>query len=29
MEHQPEIEFEIVEKLENEDRGGIGSTGKN
>lgn len=29
MEHQPEIEFEIVKTLGNEDRGGIGSTGKN
>lgn len=29
MEHQPEIQFEIVEKLGNDDRGGIGSTGKN
>jgi dUTP diphosphatase len=29
MEHQPEIEFEIVKELGNEDRGGIGSTGKN
>ncbi|PXV85394.1 dUTP pyrophosphatase [Lachnotalea glycerini] len=29
MEHQPEIEFEIVEMLGNKDRGGIGSTGKN
>jgi dUTP pyrophosphatase len=29
MENQPKIEFEIVETLGNEDRGGIGSTGKN
>lgn len=29
MEHQPAIEFEVVENLGNEDRGGIGSTGKN
>jgi dUTP pyrophosphatase len=29
MEHQPEIQFEIVEFLGNDDRGGIGSTGKN
>lgn len=28
MEHQPEITFEVVESLGNEDRGGIGSTGK-
>ncbi len=27
--HQPEIVFCEVEQLENEDRGGIGSTGKN
>ena len=27
--HQPEIVFYEVEQLENEDRGGIGSTGKN
>ncbi len=27
--HQPEIVFHEVEHLENEDRGGIGSTGKN
>jgi dUTP pyrophosphatase len=27
LEHQPAIEFLEVEKLENEDRGGIGSTG--
>ena len=26
--HQPEVEFEIVESLDNEDRGGFGSTGK-
>lgn len=29
MEHQPKIVFEETEKLGNEDRGGIGSTGKN
>lgn len=29
IEHQPEIEFCVVETLGNEDRGGIGSTGKN
>ena len=29
MEHQPKIVFEKTEKLGNEDRGGIGSTGKN
>lgn len=29
MKHQPEIEFEVVKTLGNEDRGGIGSTGKN
>ena len=28
QEHQPEIEFEEVDVLENADRGGIGSTGK-
>lgn len=28
MEHQPPIRFEEVESLENEDRGGIGSTGR-
>lgn len=27
LEHQPAVEFLEVEKLENEDRGGIGSTG--
>ncbi|MDY6328374.1 MAG: deoxyuridine 5'-triphosphate nucleotidohydrolase [Lachnospiraceae bacterium] len=27
--HQPQIVFEEVERLENADRGGIGSTGKN
>ena len=27
QEHQPEIVFEEVERLEGEDRGGIGSTG--
>lgn len=27
--HQPQIVFEEVERLENVDRGGIGSTGKN
>ena len=29
MEHQPKIVFEETEKLDNKDRGGIGSTGKN
>lgn len=29
MEHQPAIEFNEVYNLSNEDRGGIGSTGKN
>ena len=29
MEKQPEIEFEVVEKLEDENRGGFGSTGRN
>lgn len=29
MKKQPEIEFEVVEKLEDENRGGFGSTGKN
>ena len=29
MEHQPKIIFEETEKLDNKDRGGIGSTGKN
>lgn len=28
IEHQPDIEFEEVESLNNEDRGGIGSTGR-
>ena len=28
MEHQPDFEFEVVESLNNEDRGGFGSTGK-
>lgn len=28
MEHQPVIQFEEVESLEHEDRGGIGSTGR-
>ena len=28
IEHQPEIEFEVVEKLGNKNRGGIGSTGR-
>lgn len=27
IEHQPEIEFEVVESLGNADRGGLGSTG--
>lgn len=29
MEHQPDFEFEIVESLDNTDRGGFGSTGSN
>ena len=29
MEHQPTIEFDEVEHLEGEERGGFGSTGKN
>ena len=29
MEHQPTIEFNEVDRLEGENRGGIGSTGKN
>jgi dUTP pyrophosphatase len=29
VEHQPKIEFEEVESLENEDRSGFGSTGMN
>jgi dUTP pyrophosphatase len=29
MEHQPELEFDVVASLGNDDRGGIGSTGKN
>ena len=29
MDHQPKIVFEETEKLDNKDRGGIGSTGKN
>lgn len=28
MENQPKIEFKVVDKLENENRGGIGSTGE-
>jgi dUTP pyrophosphatase len=28
MEHQPSIRFEEVESLDNEDRGGFGSTGR-
>ncbi len=28
MKHQPVLEFTAVEKLENEDRGGLGSTGR-
>ena len=28
MQHQPPVEFRVVEYLEGEDRGGIGSTGK-
>lgn len=27
MEHQPQLSFEVVETLDNKDRGGIGSTG--
>lgn len=29
IEHQPELDFEEVDLLYNEDRGGLGSTGKN
>ena len=29
MEHQPTLHFEVCERLEAPDRGGIGSTGKN
>lgn len=29
MEHQPQIQFDAVEELQNENRGGFGSTGKN
>lgn len=29
LHHQPKVSFEIVEKLDNPDRGGIGSTGRN
>lgn len=29
MEHQPALDFQEVEVLDNKDRGGIGSTGKN
>lgn len=29
MEHQPDLEFEVVESLNNADRGGFGSTGEN
>ena len=29
VEQQPQIEFEIVDKLDNQDRGGIGSSGIN
>lgn len=29
VKNQPQIRFDIVEKLEGEDRGGFGSTGKN
>ena len=29
VKNQPQIKFDIVEKLEGEDRGGFGSTGKN
>ena len=28
IEHQPPVEFNVVEKLDNANRGGIGSTGK-
>ena len=28
LQHQPPVEFNVVEKLDNADRGGIGSTGK-
>lgn len=28
IKHQPEIEFEIVDSLGNDDRGGLGSTGR-
>ena len=28
IKHQPPVEFKVVEKLNNENRGGIGSTGK-
>ena len=28
MEHQPQIEFKTVDSLDHEDRGGLGSTGK-
>lgn len=29
MEHQPAFSFDVVESMENQDRGGHGSTGKN
>lgn len=29
MEHQPKLEFEEMEHLDGEDRGGLGSTGRN
>ena len=29
MEHQPDFEFEVVDSLNNADRGGFGSTGSN
>lgn len=29
MEHQPDFEFEVVDSLDNADRGGFGSTGSN
>lgn len=28
MENQPQIEFQVVDKLNNKNRGGIGSTGE-
>ena len=29
VKHQPELNFEVVDKLDNPDRGGYGSSGKN